>query len=129
VVDHGRQDPVRRRDYADVDAERLGRADALDLAILEHAEQLHLDAERQLADLVQEDRAAVRRLEEPLAITVGARERAANVAEELALEERRRERRTVADDERPVVERREVVNRAGDQLLAGAALARDERRR
>ena len=47
-------------------SDRLGRADALDLAVLEHAQQLHLHAERQLADLVEEDRAAVGRLEEPL---------------------------------------------------------------
>src|SRR5262249_13624506 len=89
----------------------------------------HLHAERQLPDLVEEDGAAVRRLEQALAVAVGAGERAADVAEELALEERRRERRAVADDERTVVERREVVHRARDELLARAALARDQRRR
>src|SRR5207244_7919542 len=110
-----------------LDLDLLRRADALDLAVLEHAQQLHLYAERQLADLVQEDGAAVRRLEEALAVAVGAGEGAAHVPEELALEQRRRERRAVADDEGLVAQRREVVQRTRDQLLARAALAGDER--
>src|SRR5437667_4713324 len=114
-------------DHPDVDPNGIGAADALDLAVLEHAEQLHLDAERQLADLVEEAGAAVRRLEQPLAVAVGAGEGAAHVAEELALEERRCERGAVADDERPVAERREPVERARHELLARAALAGHER--
>ena len=62
------------------------RADAPDLALLEHAQQLGLDAERQLADLVEEDGAAVRRLEEALAVAIGAGEGAAHVAEQLGLD-------------------------------------------
>ena len=38
-------------------------ADALELALLEHAQQLRLQLERQLADLVEEERAAVGQLE------------------------------------------------------------------
>ena len=118
---------VRRGDHPDVDPDGIGGADPLDLAVLEHAQQLHLDAERQLADLVEEDGAAVRRLEQPLAVAVGAGEGAAHVAEELALEERRCERGAVADDERPVAERREPVERARHELLARAALAGHKR--
>src|SRR5207253_10849358 len=62
-----------------------------------------------------------------LAVAVGARVGAAHVPEELALEERRREGRAVADHEGALAERREVVQRARDQLLAGAALAQHER--
>src|SRR5437016_7795896 len=116
-------------DDPDVDADRVGGADALDLAVLEHAQQLHLHAERQLADLVEEDGAPVRRLEEALAVAVGAGEGAAQVPEELALEERGGERGAVADDEGAVAKRREAVQRAGHQLLAGAALAGHQRRR
>ena len=49
---------VRRRDDADVDALRPGVADRQDLALLEKPEQLRLDVERQIADFVQEQRAA-----------------------------------------------------------------------
>ena len=43
----------------DVDLLRLQRADALHLAVLERAQQLGLDRQRQLADLVEEQRAAL----------------------------------------------------------------------
>ena len=45
---------------ADVDLDRLLAADALEPALLEHAQELGLQAERELADLVEEQRAADR---------------------------------------------------------------------
>ena len=63
------QVPVGRGDDARVDGDRLVRTDALDLVRLQHAQQLHLARQRQLADLVEEDGAAVRALE--LALAVG----------------------------------------------------------
>ena len=46
-------------------AARAVVADALELALLEHAQQLGLQLERDLADLVEEERAAVGELEAP----------------------------------------------------------------
>ena len=46
---------------------RVVAAEALELAGLQHAQQLHLALERQVADLVEEQRAAVGRLERALA--------------------------------------------------------------
>ena len=54
---------VGRRHHAHVDLDRLGAADALELALLQHAQQLDLHVERQVADLVEEQRAAVGQLE------------------------------------------------------------------
>src|SRR5262249_43109220 len=51
---------------------------------------------------------------------------AALVPEELALDELGRDRRAVHLDERALGERGGLVHRAGDELLAGAALAGDE---
>ena len=62
---------------------------AIDLALLQDAQQLGLQRRRQLADLVEEQRAAVGLLERPTLPLGGAGERAALVAEELALEQRR----------------------------------------
>ena len=62
-------------------------ADAAELALLEDAEELGLDAGRHLADLVEEERAAVGELEAARAAVAGAGEGAALVAEELALEQ------------------------------------------
>ena len=54
---------VGGRDDADVDLDRLGAADALELALLQHAQQLDLHLQRQVADLVEEQGAAVGELE------------------------------------------------------------------
>src|SRR5581483_12074324 len=100
--DLGLEVAVRRRDDPDVDGDRLRPADPLELPILEHAEQLRLRLEGQLADLVEEERAAVGQLEAADAPRVGPREGALLVPEQLALDERRRERGAVALDERAV---------------------------
>ena len=81
---------------------------------------------RQVADLVEEDRASVRDLEAADAALEGARERTALVAEELALDERAGERGAVDRDERTVAAGAARVDRARDELLAGPGLAREE---
>ena len=58
---------VGRGDDPHVDAEGLVAADALELALLQEAQQLHLDGRRDLADLVEEQRAAVGLLEAAVA--------------------------------------------------------------
>ena len=87
-------------DDAHVDGDRLGAADAAHLARLERAQELRLQLERQLADLVEEERAAVGALEGAGDAGDGAGEGAALVAEELALDQRRRHGAAVDDDER-----------------------------
>ncbi len=79
-----------------------------------------------LGDLVEEERAAVGFLEQALARADGAGERAARVAEQLALEQRLADRRAVDGHERARRALAVGVHRARDQLLAGAALARDQ---
>ena len=105
---------------------RAVAADALELALLQHAQELRLQLERELADLVEEERAAVGELEAPVRRCSRAGEGALLVAEELALDERRRERRAVDRDERPAAARARLVDRARDELLAGAGLAEEQ---
>jgi len=81
---------------------RLFGADRPDGAILQDTEELGLGLEWQLADLVQERRGPVSQVEEATALTNGARERAALVAGELALEQRPGDGGTVLCDERPI---------------------------
>ena len=50
-------------DQPEVGADRLGAADALDLAFLDRPQQLGLEIQPQIADLVEEERAARRQLE------------------------------------------------------------------
>src|SRR2546430_13893439 len=78
---------VRRRDDAHVDVDQFVTADPPELAALEDAEELHLEVLAHLADLVEEQRAAVGDLEQTLVVRVRAGERTLLMAEELALEE------------------------------------------
>src|SRR5439155_767301 len=80
----------------------------------------------EVADLVEKDGAAMGRLELADLELVGPREGAALVAEHLALEELARHRGAVDLDEGPGPARGELVDRAGDELLARAGLASDE---
>ena len=70
--------------------------------MLEHREELGLQLQREIADLVEEDRAPVGHLEEPLAGLLGVGEGALLVAEQLALDQRARQGRAVHVHERPV---------------------------
>jgi hypothetical protein len=97
--------------------------------LLQDPQELGLQRQRQLADLVEEDRAAVGLGEQAQPIGAGVGEGAALVAEQLALDQRLGHRRQVDRDERRLGPRRVVVDRARDQLLAGAALAGDQDRR
>ena len=116
-------------DDAHIDAHRGLAADAIEFAFGQHPQQARLQRRRHVADLVEEQRAAVSLLETPAALRVGAGERAFLVAEELRLQQLRGDRRGVERDERPRGARAVVVQRAGHELLAGARLAGDEHRR
>src|SRR5262249_13556240 len=129
AVDLAHEIALRRSDDAHVRVHRLVAADAAELARLEDAQELRLDVERELADLVEEDGAAVRELEGALARVDGARERAALVAEELALDERVAHRPAVDDEERLGPARRVRPDRAREHVLARAGLALEEDRR
>src|SRR5439155_16171970 len=98
-------------------------ADAQHLALVEHAQQLRLRRREQLADLVEEHDAALGDLEEAGLGRDRAGERAALVAEQLALEQRLGERRAVQAQERRLRARRVAVDQLGDHFLANAGLA------
>ncbi len=129
VLHHLPQVEVRGRDDADVDLDRLHAAEAHEVALLDDAQQLGLGLERHVADLVEEDRAAVREVEQPLLRVDGAREGALHVAEERRFEEVRGQVAGVDGDEGPLGSGRVRVDGAGHQLLARAALALNQDRR
>src|SRR5690606_33096886 len=104
-------------------------AERLDLALLHGAQHLRLQHDRELADLVEEQRAAVRLLELADLVKRGTGERALDMAEQDRLEQRLRNRRAVDDDVRLVGAPAVPVDRARDEILAGAALAADQDRR
>ena len=80
---------IGRRHYADIDGRRGRCADPIEGFFLEHAKQLALMFQAQVADLVEEERAMMRQLEVPTPIHRRAGEAAAHMAEQFALEELR----------------------------------------
>ncbi len=83
------------------DRDRRPAADALDLMLLEDAEQLGLGLQGELGDLVQEEGAAVGQLEAADAPGEGAGEGAFFMAEELALDQSPGERGAIELDQGP----------------------------
>ena len=65
VFDHAIEIAAGRGDDADVGVARARAAEALELALLQDAQQLRLDFERQVADFVEKQRAVVGELEPP----------------------------------------------------------------
>ena len=119
---------VGRRDESHVDPDRPLRANRIDLALLQRAQELHLQFERQLADLVEEQRAAVRLQELARVLFRGSGEGALLVAEEDRLDQIGWQRAAIDGHERLAAAIGGALNGARDDFLADARLALDEHR-
>ena len=113
---------------AHVDGDFAGAADRTHGALLQHAQQLHLHGQRHLADFVEEDRAAVGDFEQAALVLVGSGERALQIAEQFAFEQRLGKRSAVHGDEGVGGARRTYVNGARNEFFTGAALAVNQNR-
>src|SRR5690606_28309460 len=82
----GLQVAIGRGNEPDIHLDRLCAADTLELAFLQHAEELHLKRRRDIADLIQEERAPIGQLESADALVGGPGEGALLMAKQLALE-------------------------------------------
>ena len=89
---------------------------------------LGCSSERDVADLVEEQRPLVGQLEAADLLGDGAGEGALLVAEQLALQQARGDGRAVQLDEGAVPPRAQLVQGAGDEFLARARLAANEHR-
>ncbi len=119
---------VSRRKYAHVDRGLAGFSHRPDRFFLDHAQQLHLHVQRQVRDLVQEQRAALGRADQPFLVRDRTGEAAFLVPEKLALHQLRWNRTAIDRDEWPVAARPGFVNQARDQFLARARVAGDVHR-
>src|SRR5690606_29424856 len=128
LLDRRREIAVRGGDEPHVGRPLAHVADATVPLLLDRLEDLRLHLEIDVADLVEEERAPVRGLEEADLRLLGARERAALVAEELALGEVPPQPRAVEIDERPVAPGADGVDAAREVALARARLAQDQER-
>ena len=112
--------------HADVAGERLVVAHAADLPALQEPQQLRLHRLGQLADLVEEERAAVGHLEQSDAMLVGPGKRPLAVTEQLAFDQVLRQGAAVDRHQRHLRPQTLIVQRPGDQFFAGARLTDDE---
>ena len=87
VAQRGIEIDVGGADQPEVHAHDAVAADRPVLALLQHAQELGLQIRRHLADLVEQQRAALRHLEQPFLVGRGAGECALLVAEELRLDQ------------------------------------------
>ena len=99
LLDHFVQVAMGGADDAHIDGERLVFADAADFAAFQHAQQFGLHRLGQLADFVEEQRAAVGDFEQADAVLVGAGEAAFAMAEQFAFDQTFRQRAAVDGDE------------------------------
>ena len=128
LADHLHEIRVGGGDDADVDTDRPVVSDALELAFLQHPQQLRLQGGAHGADLVEKQRPLVRRLQAALPGRDGVGVGAADVSEELGLEQGLGHRAAVQGDEPMAAPGAVVVYRLGRELLAGARLPGDEDR-
>ncbi len=104
-------------------------AHAFERATLQDPKDLCLRGGRHITDFIQEKGAAVALLELAHALVRGAGERAALMPEQFALQKVLRDRGAVDGDERFLASLAVPIDRAGDQFLARATFARDQRSR
>src|SRR4051794_38832242 len=118
---------VRRGKEPDVSAQGLVPADALERALFaDDSQQFHLRARIDLADFIEENRAAIRLFEAPDPPFVRTGKRAALVPEQLALQQLGRERRAMHRYKFALAPPAQIMDRLRGQLLARAAFAFDQ---
>ena len=110
-------------DNAHVNVDIVIAAERTDFALLQHAQQLHLQRRRHIADFVQKQRASFRRLKESFARAYRAGKGATGVTEQLRLQQLLRQRAAVNGDKRFARARAGGVDRLRQHLFAAAALA------
>jgi hypothetical protein len=117
---------VGRAQEAEVAAPQVGVPDAAERAGLDEAEQLHLQGQGDVAHLVEEEGAAVARLDEPGLALARPGKGALLEAEQLALEERLRDAAAVQRNEAAGRARAHLVNRLREPLLSRSRLAEEQ---
>jgi hypothetical protein len=115
--------PVGGGHHPHINAYRLAAADRVDLALLQHPQQLDLHVQRQVADFIEEDGAAVGQLEAANPVGHGPGESPLAVTEELAFNQILGNGRTVDGHKIATAPLRLLMQGSRHQLFAGATFA------
>ena len=120
---------VGRGDHSHVNRGRAATAtQSLNLMLLERSEQFGLHFQRQVADLVQEQRATVCGLKSSDSLRDRACECSTFVTEQFAFEQARRNRGAIDRNESLLPPRAGVMNRPRNHFFAGPRLAEQQHR-
>ena len=117
---------ISRGNAAEIDFDNLIAADARDLTLLQHAQQIGLRLQADIADFVEEYRATFGDFKFSLLAILRAGERALFVTKEFAFEQRLGERAAVNDDQGMEAAHAGRVNGAYHQLFPGPTLTGDQ---
>ncbi len=117
---------VGGRQHPHIDPQAAVITDTLNIAILQDAQQLRLQRQRQLADFVEEQRAVIGHLKFAAAVADSPGKRPFHVTEQLALRHALRQRRAVEVHQRVSRTRRSLMHRLRHQLLTGPRFAADQ---
>jgi hypothetical protein len=98
-------------------------AQAFEFTLLQYAQQLGLQLQRNITDLIQEECALISQLEATDPLRDRAGEGAPFVSEDLAFQQTAGNGRTVEFDERSILARTAAVDRASNELLPRSCLA------
>ena len=105
------------------DGDDMEWPDALEFAVLEHAQDFHLRERAHVRDFVEEKRALAGELKLPFDGCLRSGEGAALMAEELALDQGVAHRGSVEGDERALGATGGIVDRVGEEGFAGPGFA------
>src|SRR4030095_16256036 len=118
--------PVGGRDHTRIYPDGVRTSNAFEFLFLKHSQQLGLRLQRQLADLVEKNGSLVRELKTSFLLRDCARESALLVAKQLALNQACRQRRAIHLHDYILLPPAKVVERTGDEFLAGPRFAQQE---
>jgi len=126
LADHSMEVPMGRRDDPDVRSEALGGAEGLVFSVFQHPKQLALYFQREISDLVQEERSPFGQSEPPWFVAFGVCEGSSCVAEQFAFKEGIRNSAAIDRDVRTVPSGAEVVDGQSQKLFPCAAFSLNE---
>ena len=113
-------------DKTNIHRNRSSPAQPLYLLLLQGTQELGLQFQRQVSDLVQEQRAHMSQFQSSDALRDRPGEGAFLMAKELALQQAERNGRAIQLHKGPVTSRTDCMNRPRDQLLTGPGLTQDQ---
>ena len=129
LFQRGAQVAIGGGNQAHVHFQGFRSAQAFEFALLQDAEQLHLNGRGDVADFVEEKRALVGKLEFTGLGSCGAGKRALFIAKKFAFEQGFGNGRAIDLDEGPGRAMGMLMNRARDQIFSHPALAAKQHRR